>query len=174
MYVHISCRNPFFHVHDFRVDLFFEINLFIFGCIASSLMHGGFLYLRQAGATLCCGARICHCCGPSRCGAWARGTRASVIVTYGVSSCGSWALECRLSSCGAWSQLLRSMWDHPGSGLEPMSPALAGGLPTTAPRGKSQSRSYRYILITCMIPWAAHLLWQVFMCKWPNFFFFAF
>ena len=28
------------------------------------------------------------------------------------------------------------MWDLPGPGLEPMSPALAGGLPTTAPPGK--------------------------------------
>ena len=29
------------------------------------------------------------------------------------------------------------MWDLPGPGLEPMSPALAGGFLTTAPRGKS-------------------------------------
>ena len=29
------------------------------------------------------------------------------------------------------------MWDLPGPGLEPMSPALAGGLLTTAPPGKS-------------------------------------
>ena len=28
------------------------------------------------------------------------------------------------------------MWDLPGSGLEPMSPALAGGFLTTAPPGK--------------------------------------
>ena len=30
------------------------------------------------------------------------------------------------------------MWDLPGSGLEPVSPALAGGFLTTAPPGKSQ------------------------------------
>ena len=29
------------------------------------------------------------------------------------------------------------VWDLPGPGLEPMSPALAGGLLTTAPPGKS-------------------------------------
>ena len=29
------------------------------------------------------------------------------------------------------------MWDPPGQGLEPMSPALAGGFSTTAPPGKS-------------------------------------
>ena len=54
----------------------------------------------------------------------------------GFSSCGSWALECRLSSCGTQAQLLHSMWDLPGPGLEPMSPALAGGFLTTAPQGK--------------------------------------
>ena len=44
----------------------------------------------------------------------------------GFSSCGLWALQCRLSSCGSRAQLLRCMWDLPGPGLEPMSPALAG------------------------------------------------
>ena len=42
----------------------------------------------------------------------------------------------RLSSCGAWAQLLRGMWDLPRPGLEPVSPALAGRFPTTAPPGK--------------------------------------
>ena len=36
----------------------------------------------------------------SRCGAHALGARASVVVARGPSSCGSWALERRLSSCG--------------------------------------------------------------------------
>ena len=43
---------------------------------------------------------------------------------------------CRLSSCGSRAQLLRGMWDPPRPGLEPMSPALAGGFSTTAPPGK--------------------------------------
>ena len=42
----------------------------------------------------------------------------------------------RLSSCGSRAQLLCSMWDLPAPGLEPMSPALAGGFLTTAPPGK--------------------------------------
>ena len=29
-----------------------------------------------------------------------RGVQASVVVARGLSSCGLWALECRLSSCG--------------------------------------------------------------------------
>ena len=42
----------------------------------------------------------------------------------------------RPSNCGSWAQLLRGMWDPPRPGLEPASPALAGGLSTTAPPGK--------------------------------------
>ena len=42
----------------------------------------------------------------------------------------------RLSNCGSWAQLLRGMWDLHRPGLEPVSPAPAGRLPTTAPPGK--------------------------------------
>ena len=44
----------------------------------------------------------------------------------------------RLSSCGSRAQLLHGMWDPPGPGHEPVSPASAGGLPTTAPPGKPE------------------------------------
>ena len=62
---------------------------------------------------------------------WSMGSRRA-----GFSSCGSRALERRLSSCGAQAQLLCGMWDLPGPGLEPVSLALAGGFLTTAPPGK--------------------------------------
>ena len=45
----------------------------------------------------------------------------------------------RFSRCGSRAQLLRGMWDLPGPGLEPVSPALAGRLSTTAPPGKPSS-----------------------------------
>ena len=48
----------------------------------------------------------------------------------------------RLSSCGSRAQLLRGMRDLPRPGLEPVSPALAGGFSTTAPPGKPQSISF--------------------------------
>ena len=48
----------------------------------------------------------------------------------------------RLSSCGSRAQLLRGMWDLPRPGLEPVSPALAGGFSTTAPPGKPSSFIY--------------------------------
>ena len=60
----------------------------------------------------------------------------SVVVTHGLSSCGSRALERRLSSFGELDQLLCGMWDLPGPGLEPVSPALAGRFLTTVPPGK--------------------------------------
>ena len=89
------------------------------------------------GATLCCGARAAHCGGFSCCRARALGVQASVVVARGLSSCGLWALERRLSSCGARALLLHSMWDLPGPGIEPVSPASAGGFLTTVPPGKS-------------------------------------
>ena len=66
-----------------------------------------------------------------------------------LSCCGLPALEHRLCSYGAWAQLLRGMWDLPGPGLEPVSPALAGGFLTTAPPGKS---SYGYFYLFTSIP----------------------
>ena len=42
----------------------------------------------------------------------------------------------RFSSCGSRAQLLRGMWDLPRPGLEPVCPASAGRLSTTAPPGK--------------------------------------
>ena len=119
----------FFNSHSFFI-------FFIFGCVGSSLLSVGFLQLRRAGATLHCSVQASHCGGFSCCRAWALGARASVAVARSFSSCGSWALEHRLSSCGSWAQLLHGMWDLPGPGLKPMSPALAGRFLTTVPPGK--------------------------------------
>ena len=49
----------------------------------------------------------------------------------------------RLSNCGSQAQLLRGMWDLPRPGLEPVSPALAGRLSTTAPPGKPWETFYK-------------------------------
>ena len=45
-------------------------------------------------------------------------------------------LEHRLSTGGAWAPLLCGMWDLPRSGIELVSPALAGGFFATEPPGK--------------------------------------
>ena len=52
------------------------------------------------GATLRCGAQASHCGGFSCCRGWALGTWTSIVMACGLSSCGSWAPKCRLSSCG--------------------------------------------------------------------------
>ena len=57
----------------------------------------------------------------------ALGTQAPVVGAHGVSSCGSWALEHRLMD------LLHGIWNLPGSGIKPMSLALAGRFFTTEP-----------------------------------------
>ena len=41
-----------------------------------------------------------------------------------------------------WAELPCGMWNPPGPGTEPMSPALACGLPTTGPPGKPKTRPF--------------------------------
>ena len=65
------------------------------------------------------------------CAAWTPGR-------WGFRSCSSWVLEHRLSSWGARAQSFHGMWDPPGSGIEPTSPAFAGQFLTTEPAGKPQ------------------------------------
>ena len=65
------------------------------------------------------------------------GTWASAVATCGLSSSRSRALEHRLSSHGAGAELLRGMWVLPTSGIDLVSPALAGGFFTTEPSRKA-------------------------------------
>ena len=109
------------------------------------------IYLFMAMLGLCCCVQAF-----SSCGEWGLlfVAVASVVAEHGLqarglSSCGSRALEHRLSSCGARAQLLHRMSDLPGPGLEPVSPALAGGFLTTAPPAKS--RFFYFKLISLFI-----------------------
>ena len=68
-----------------------------------------------------------------------------LFVAQAFSSCGDQGLFCscsvQASNCGGFSsygaqtQLLHAMWDLPRSGIKPVSPAVAGGLLITEPRG---------------------------------------
>ena len=62
----------------------------------------------------------------------------TVSSPAGFSTCDSWALESKFSSCGPWAQLPCSMgmWKPPRHGVEPLFPALAGMLSNTGPQGK--------------------------------------
>ena len=61
----------------------------------SSCGEWGLLFVVVCGLLIGVVASLC-------CGAWALGMQASVVVACGLSSCGSRALEHRLSSCDAW------------------------------------------------------------------------
>ena len=108
-------NEPFFFFKKTALYLF----MCVFGCAGSSLSDVCFLYFWLVEATLRCSARASHCSG---------------------FSCGrARALERMLSSCGTRAYLPRGMWDLPGPGIEPVSPALAGGFLTTGPPGKSMN-----------------------------------
>ena len=104
----------------------------IFGCAGSSWLC---LLLSS-----CEQAVLPSCGGFSCCRAWALGSRASAAVTCGLSSCGSRAPEHRISSCSTRIYLLHGMWDLSRSGIEPVSPTLAGGFLSIEPPGKSLRR----------------------------------
>ena len=86
------------------------IYLSVFGWAGCLLPHMGFLWLQWAGAILGCSARVSHCGGFSCCGTWN-------LDHSGISSCGTQAL------------LPPSMWDLPGPGIKPVSPALTDEIP---------------------------------------------
>ena len=51
---------------------------------------------------------------------------------------------CGLSSYDASALFLQGMWDHPGSGIEPVSSALSGKFLSIAPPGKAQAVNLRF------------------------------
>ena len=67
------------------------------------------LIAESRGYSSSCGARVSHCGGFSYCRAWTLGMQASVVAVSGISSWGSQAPKCGLSSCGALAYLLCSM-----------------------------------------------------------------
>ena len=101
----------------FFIIIYLFIYLLFFGCAGSSFLCEGFF---------------------SSCGEWGplfiavRGPL--TIVAFLVAE---HRLQTRrLSRCGSRAPWLRGMWDLPGPGLEPVSPALVGRFSTTAPPGK--------------------------------------
>ena len=97
-----------------------------------------FIYLSGlSGSSLLCGlfssrgVWVSHCGGFSCCRVWA-------LACLDFSSCSTWAQYLWL--LGSRAQLLFNMWDLPRSGIESVSPALAGGFFSTEPLGKPHSR----------------------------------
>ena len=122
-FTHFQSPLPLYlFIYFFIATLF--IYLLIFGCVGSSFRARAF----------------------SSCGKWGplfiavRGLLFIAVrgpfTTTGPPVAGHRLQTRRLSGCGSRAQLLRSMWDLPRPGLEPVSPALAGRFSTTAPPGK--------------------------------------
>ena len=102
-----------------RILFFFFLNLFIY------------LFLAVLGLRFC--ARAFSSCGKR--GPLFIAVRGPLTITAPPAA--EHRLQtCRLSSCGSRAQSLRGTWDPPRPGLEPVSPASAGRLSTTAPPGK--------------------------------------
>ena len=121
----LNCANYYYY--------FLKWNLFVlFICI--SLMTNDFflnLFMTVLGLRFC--ARAFSSCG--KWGPFFIAVRGPLTIAASLVA-GHRLQMRRLSSRGSQAQLLRGMWDLPRPGLEPVSPALAGGFSTTAPPGK--------------------------------------
>ena len=129
------------------------IYIFIFGCAESLLLCGCFssCSTRAASGSVFsyCGALALGCTGFCSCGA-----RAQELQLPGP--------EHRLSGWRTWVYLPLGMWDLPGPGIKPVSPALAGRFFTTVPPGKPFHPSLS-VLIPTSVPhmFTAQRLWRL-------------
>ena len=135
-------------------------NLFIYlwlCCVFTAVW--AFLRLQWAEAAL---GRLVHA---SRCGGFSC-CRAQSPERGVFSSRSSQGLAHGLSSCGVWAYLLLGMWDLPGSGIEPVSPALAGGFFNTESPGKPRDHSWRTSVMNKWITKIDGWTVNVHICFW--------
>ena len=71
--------------------------------------------------------------------------------------------------CGTWGQLLRGMWDLPRPGIEPMSPALAGGFQSTVPPGKLSASFLKVIFSSVQFTYSVVSDCDPMDCSTPGF-----
>ena len=117
-------KNEFSTINCGKLFFFYNVCLFIYGCAGSSLLCSFPLAVVSGGFS-----RVV-----------ALGFLTAVASPVGVAH----ALVCtasvvqahRLRNRRARASLLHTTWDLPGSGIEPLSPALAGEFFTTEPPGK--------------------------------------
>ena len=127
---------------SFAVHISFPSFIYLFLVVLGLCCCAGPPQLQRVGAILhlqCMASR----CGFSYCRGQALGVqqgfsiRGLAVATRRFSSCGSWAVGQQAQICSTnLAQLLHRMWNFPGSGVKPVSPALAGRLFTTEPSGK--------------------------------------
>ena len=114
-----------FYKRPLKFKKFYFIFLAVLGLRCSVQ---GFLWLLWAGTALHCGTQ-------------ALGSQASALAPWGLISWGSWAVSSGSAGSVVMAQGLTCsvlcMWNPPGPGTEPVSPALADGFLSTGPPGKS-------------------------------------
>ena len=121
------------------LDFFFNkfIYVFIFGCVGSSLLRVGFLWLwHVVDSSLHCGARASHCSGFSCGGAQALGMWASVAAACAGSVVVVHGISCS-TACGIF----------PDQGLNLCPLHWQAEFLTTAPPGKTFSRFFFLIFL---------------------------
>ena len=115
--------------------LSFDTYLWLFWVFSLAAASGRLLFLQFSERASCCSGFSC-------CKARAAAAQASAAVACGLCSCSSQA-----------QQLLCSMRDLPGPGVEPVSPALAGGFFTTEPPGMPPGM---IIFVIVLGPWGPY------------------
>lgn len=106
--------------------------------MAENLHGSGWIFFKLINLSGCAGSSLL-CTGFSSCAAQALGVWVSVAAAR------------RLSSCGEWAYLLFSMRHTPGPGIEPVSPARAGGFLCIAMPGKSLDEFWPIIMTSQML-----------------------
>ena len=132
----LCCSYPFIDGHLGSLH-FLVINYFFNTLFFKKIILKIYFTLFLAALGLRCCARAFSSCGQRRLHfvvvRWPPIAVASVVAEHELQVHGFqwlWLTGSRcvgFSSCGTRAQLLCGVWDLPGSGLEPVSPALAGG-----------------------------------------------
>ena len=130
--------------------------LFIFGCIDLGCFLGFSLFVVSRGSSSVV-VRGLLIVVASLVLAWVLGLQ--LLWQGGSVVSAPWAPEHMLSTCGARISLLCSMWDLLRPGIEPVSPALAGGLFTTeSPRKLWFVALNPILLIFLWVLWVAQVI----------------
>ena len=119
-------------MEEVEFELFFMFIFIHFWLCWVLAASWAFSSCREQGLLSSCRPQAAHCTGFACCRAQAAGRSR-------VRSCGVWALGRRFSSCGTQALLPPGVWDLPGPGIEPVSPALASKFLTADPPGKPQN-----------------------------------
>ena len=129
-------KRTHYHFNVYSSRTIYHIALRKWNHVGKSVFKNNFIYLFVAVPGLCCWAGFSLGTGAAFC------LRVRAFHCSGFSCCGARALGIRFSNQRTGSAVVeRGLWDLPRPGVEPMSPALAGGFFTTEPPGTPPRKS---------------------------------